>query len=1169
MTSGKLTPIILALATSAILIALTTIALNIIYQYERTSIAHNLSSHLETTSGLIEYWERENELSVRLIADDPKLIELLSQLQAHPGATKDIEEMLNQWLRPIYLSRGFEGRAIIATNGTIVIATNPAFVGKKISESSQQLMNKALNLGYSIGLPTDASALAEGVNDKSIQGVLVQFACAPVRKPGTTLATLCLRQNPYKNFFPLLHNDVIGESGETYAVASDGKIISPVTLGKNTVSETKYHENLYAQEPLTAQPHQPTASQPLTKAVDLALKNGESGIVDSYKNYRGTRVIGAAKWLPSLNITVVVERDYEKAFAPYQLSKRAIIALSGTSIFLINILIWFTLHSRKKLATREQLMQAFLNNLPGFAHMRDREGNFLIANEKMEKILDVEHDGSLRAPRDVFPLPSVHLAKARFEHHQILTTGKVIESTLFVKGLYAGDNIEWVKIVRFPVIDKDSNSITAVGSIMLDITEQMHNAHELENIRHNLEKIVAQRTAQLEDAKTDAEQAARVKTEFLANMSHELRTPMNAIIGLSHLATLLSQDTKLLNYLKRIHHSSSHLLSIINDILDFSKIEAGKMVIDKADFSLEDMLDKVIGLLREKAEDKRLEFLLKIDRDIPDQLCGDALRIGQILINLTNNAIKFTDVGEVIITVKKVAEDDESVSLIFAVRDSGIGIPPDQLQKLFKPFQQLDTSSTRRFEGTGLGLAISKGLVEKMNGTLSIESHPREGSTFSVALTLAKTRIGSIEQTTTPVLRGLRALVVDDNKISREILGYMLQSFGLEVHFARNGLQTLSMVNEHQDFDLIFLDWKMPGISGIETAERILAQSIAYPPKLILVSAHSQHELSNSAQTLFNSILTKPVLPSTLLRAVSGALNNDDKFQTINLATYNNLAGIHVLVVDDNDINQEVVKELLSLVHMHVVAANNGAEALEKLENNIFDIVLMDMQMPVMDGITATRHIRAQERFNELPIIAMTANAFAEDRERCVNAGMNDYIAKPFQPDQLFKVLSRWLGNQAQHPALKPAGDSIITDTAITLNTPLPIINYEKDTIIASLASIEGMDASSALARLLHNRDFYLKLIARFSAERKNIISLLTTTIADNNIEEAIRHAHSFKSLAGTIGATRLEQLTEAIEQALKNDQGTRELLSQLETHLHYLLTELHKQGFMLHPQQV
>ena len=549
-----------------------------------------------------------------------------------------------------------------------------------------------------------------------------------------------------------------------------------------------------------------------------------------------------------------------------------------------------------------------------------------------------------------------------------------------------------------------------------------------------------QRDQDIRQARDLAEEATRMKSDFLANMSHEIRTPMNAIVGLSHLALKTGLTPRQRSYLQKIQQSSQHLLGLINDILDFSRIEAGRLDIEHTDFALSAVLDNVASLIHEKAAEKGLELIIDVGHDIPDNLVGDPLRLGQILINYSNNAVKFTEHGEINVVVRKQAEDDGRVCLHFAVRDTGIGLSEEQAGRLFQSFSQADSSTSRRYGGSGLGLVISKKLVGLMQGEVGLQSVLGTGSTFWFTAWFDKSTRPARALMPDPDLRGHRLLVVDDNENARTVLADMAATMTFRVDTAASGASAVEAVRKAasagEPFEVIALDWQMPGLDGLATARQIRALGLTPSPHLLLVTAYGREDVIKNAQEAgLDAILIKPVSASLLYDTLMHTLREGAPGTPVDLAAsdrsvsalttvevrstvversvlearLSSLAGAHILLVEDNEINQQVASELLRDAGFVVDVASNGAQALEQAGRTAYDLVLMDMQMPVMDGLTATRELRRRPDRADLPIIAMTANAMPEHREQCLAAGMNDHLAKPIEPDALWRALLQWI----------------------------------------------------------------------------------------------------------------------------------------------------------------
>jgi polar amino acid transport system substrate-binding protein len=630
-------------------------------------------------------------------------------------------------------------------------------------------------------------------------------------------------------------------------------------------------------------------------------------------------------------------------------------------------------------------------------------------------------------------------------------------------------------------------------------------------------------------------------------MSHEIRTPLNGIIGLTHLVMQTKLTNKQYDYLNKINTSSQSLLSVINDILDFSKIEAGKLTIEHVNFKMDEVLERISNILSIKAHKKGLELIFEIAPNVPNPLMGDPLRLGQVLMNLTNNAIKFTDHGEVIIRIQsQKSESQDNVLLEFSVIDTGIGMGHKQISKLFKSFSQADRYITRKYGGSGLGLSICKGLIEIMDGQIDVQSVPGKGSTFSFTIPFGVQHLQDTSKKIKSELSNIHILLVDDNNASRKIFKKTLESFSFRVTEADSGQEALNiLLSSHNDpFSLVLVDWKMPGMDGIELTRRIKTLSKDFKiPSILMVTAYRDDNIFKDAKSAgIETVLAKPIKPSALLDSIMSSLDKKQRQSMIEIKNESQfkdryqLSGT-ILLVEDNEINQEVAKDLLQLCGFHIQIATNGQQALDTYINQseTFDAILMDIQMPVMDGYEATKQIRGYESVNELisvPIIAMTAHAMTGEKDRCLLAGMNDYTTKPINPDILIQTLCHWI------PHLKDKNPSLIqrqTQCKTSITTPY-----------------SGLNIADGLARVSNQENIYLAILKTFVRDFSDCANDVIKSYENKMFEQMKRTVHNLKGVSGNIGAKNVFEHCRLIEKKIQKNEypSIQKELNILKVHL-------------------
>jgi PAS domain S-box-containing protein len=1093
---------------------------------------------LDSTSRALQQWFRDQESEVRVWAHhlgEENTAATVRNPSADVAGTPAsiIGSRLDATLKSLVNEQGYQAYLVMHRDGRIFVSDNPSLVGRQLAELAGsefiQKMFAAPNFS--------AVMLPRQLQDTHFNERAVMMVGAAIPENGAASdVALVLLIDPEKEFTEILQRGRIGVSGESYAFNGSGQLISESRFDDDlrdiglVRSDQRGILNIEVRDPggnmvEGYRPDIDRSEQPLTRMAADAISGNSGFDLDGYNDYRGVPVIGIWTWIEDLGLGITTEMDVVEANESID---RIVRQAFTTIIFILSLLSGLTaifIRNRINVALAQADREKFtkqtsliLENATDGILTIDDEQKIVRFNPACEEMWGYSAEEVIG--KDLNMLLPEYIRKDHLSHVHRFRDSRI-------QGLHMEDRgLKLFGLTRDGVVFP-----AEVGISMNEVDGAVQYSAFIKDItlREQAEKA-------LREAKEIAEAATRAKGDFLANMSHEIRTPMNAVIGLSDLCLRTDLTDKQTDYLSKINGSALSLLGIINDILDFSKIEAGRLDIEETEFEIDDVLENLATVASVKTQEKGLELLFNRDPHVPTVLVGDPLRLGQVLINLTNNAVKFTEKGEIVVNIKLLEKSGDKAVLGVSVRDTGIGMTPQQQTKLFQSFSQADTSTTRKYGGTGLGLAISKQLVELMGGDIGVESEPDVGSTFSFTVTLG-IGDGAEEKVfkTVPDLQHLRALVADDNPTAREILSTYLESFTFNVDAAANADEVFALMEQSGGtYDLLVLDYLMPGMKGLEIATRIkTALKPKTDPHIILVSAYSSGDvIEKPGGEHIDQFLAKPVSPSHLFDAVMAAFGMEKEGRQrknvgreFDLTALRPVQGAKILLVEDNETNQQVAGEVLELAGFVVAIANHGQEALDMLDKQHFDCVLMDVQMPVMDGYTATRMIRDQAKYSALPVLAMTANATVEDRERSLDAGMNEHIAKPINPRILFEALLKWI----------PHGDRALPAT------------FQSDGVAGDqpvLPELPGIDTTDGVARFGGNVQSYIKLLNKFVENQAGAVTEISRSLESGERDVAERVAHTLKGVSGSIGATELQTLAAGMEAAIK--QGADDKLAAL-----------------------
>ncbi len=782
------------------------------------------------------------------------------------------------------------------------------------------------------------------------------------------------------------------------------------------------------------------------------------------------------------------------------------------------------------LSEQLELTHHIINAIPNPTYYRSTDGVFMGVNKSFLTLLDQFEVDVIGAKLDeIFDLGIASLFESKA--HEIITTTQ--EQTYEVLLLDGQEQARELIVYEAPFFN-ENGAVAGIVGMYLDVSE-----------RNQLQR-------ELIEAKDLAQNSAKAKSEFLANMSHEIRTPMNAIIGMSHLALATELNAKQHDYVSKIDTAAKQLLRLINDILDFSKIEAGKIELEYQAFSTEKLLDSVATIVSVKAQEKQLELVFDLDSQVPYCVIGDQFRINQVLINLAGNAVKFTETGEVVIRVALVNVEKGLAKIKFSVKDSGIGMNKRQQKNLFQSFSQADNSITRKYGGTGLGLTISQQLVKLMGGEIYVESEENVGSEFYFTLEMEVSDELSQAKMASTHLSELSATIIDDNQHALDVLSGMLTNFGMQVCSYLDPHKALNQFVLTQDLpDLIFVDWHMPKLDGIELITKLQSQVDVSQSKFILVTAYGRElNLNDSQASLVDGVLLKPINPSNLVDVIQNAVFDSPEVRTAitkkeQKISKQALNGLSILVAEDQPVNQEIAVEILSSFGAQVAVADNGQEAIEQVHSKHIDIVLMDMQMPVMDGITATQNLRIEFDKNTLPILAMTANAMEEDIQTCIDAGMNDHVTKPIDVEQLVKSILKYASAKISSLLATPVANQSEVTTEVE----------EVDEII----EFEGIDIAEGIARAAGNQKVYFDILEKFLSQQIEELINLKQALAIENFELAHSMLHALKGASANLSIVRLTEEFKHIEASLNVRPPNASEIDELIKYVKYALEQCQK----------
>ena len=1170
-----------------VVIMLSWVALERIKKNTRIDLSNDLTMILNTTHHAMHDWIGSHIDVVKRWSRQPEIIKHIKALLALPAEKSRLMqsqslEAIRRSLNPLVKSHHGLGFFIISPDYINYGSMQDENLGKKNLIATQSKAMKNLFVGKpQLILPLYADVPLPDQSGTMLNNKSTMFVGVPLKDGTQIYAVLTLQLNPSEDFTRIAKLARKGASGNTYAFDRHGRVITEVRFGDqlDQMGILKPGQssilNLIVRDPggnLRNGFNPPLAQEqwPLTRMALAASQGKQAQDLDGYRDYRGVPVIGAWRWDDEYDFGLTFEIDVEDAYANYVDTRNALL-LVLLAIMVLFLLGFYIIHVKQK--QRVYLKQK-LNDEVKERNIAKNEA--IDWHHRYETAISASgyllYDWNLATNEVIYGGDlegilgySVAEMSRGLEYWRTLVHPQDLKQfNDFIAGVSEAKN---EMQLEYRVRKKNGCYITIEdnGQFFLNDQKKINRmvgfVKDISRRKQTEEKLKLSES-ELKHAKDNALAANQAKSEFLANMSHEIRTPMQTIMGLSH----LMQETELLphqlEFMRNIQTSAQSLLGIISDILDFSKIEAGKLSIENIPFNLDIILEQLTTHINYVAYNKPIEFIFDIANDVPRNLMGDPLRLNQVLTNLMSNAIKFTRRGEIVIRIRKQRQQEDRIHLFFEVRDSGIGMSQEQMDKLFNAYTQADSTVARKYGGTGLGLTISQHLVELMGGHLSVKSHLDEGCTFLFDISLLPQAV-SKEKQSLAFLKALNVLVVDDNQYARDIIRHILEDDVMHVECVSSGQDAMVALEQaeekKQPFQLAIIDWQMPQLDGLETARQIKNHSeLQQTPHIILVRAYDLNDMRQRAGEIgVENIMLKPLFRFGIIYEIDSIFNNGRikkpvKSKIRSYHEFDAIIGAQILLVEDHEINRIVAKGILEKRGFDVTMVSDGKQAVDMIKNNAqhFDLILMDLQMPVMDGYDATKAIRKIKDENKLPIVAMTANAMTGDRQKCLSIGMNDYLTKPINIKKLHAILLKWIqprnklqSNVQCSPEQIETNDKcdhdntdLVTDKLHDANVIL-VDKTTTATVEKDESELPGIDIPSALERLCGNRDLLNELLIDFGRDYQDVGQRILDALELNDYENAQKITHSVKGISGNLSALKLHETSVALEKAIKNKQ--------------------------------